>query len=90
VGGSARGALKKEAALYLAHRDPQTPWYGKVFATLVVTYVLSPIDLIPRPNPGAWLSGRSDPDSDRGDDSAAHDAESGHRRRASARSLRSG
>jgi uncharacterized membrane protein YkvA (DUF1232 family) len=41
-------ALKKEVyALYLAFRDPRTPWYGKAFAALVVTYAFSPIDLIP-------------------------------------------
>lgn len=40
--------LKSETyALYLAARDPRTPWYAKVFATLVVAYALSPIDLIP-------------------------------------------
>lgn len=40
--------LKSETyALYLAARDPRTPWYAKAFATLVVAYALSPIDLIP-------------------------------------------
>ena len=40
--------LKSEMhALYLAARDPRTPWYAKVLATFVVGYVLSPIDLIP-------------------------------------------
>jgi len=34
-------------SLYLAYRDPRTPWYAKVFAILVVAYALSPIDLIP-------------------------------------------
>lgn len=34
-------------ALYLAHRDPRTPWYAKAFAALVVGYAFSPIDLIP-------------------------------------------
>jgi uncharacterized membrane protein YkvA (DUF1232 family) len=34
-------------ALYLAYRDPRTPWYAKAFACLVVAYALSPIDLIP-------------------------------------------
>jgi uncharacterized membrane protein YkvA (DUF1232 family) len=33
--------------LYLAYRDPRTPWYAKVFAALVVGYAFSPIDLIP-------------------------------------------
>jgi uncharacterized membrane protein YkvA (DUF1232 family) len=41
-------ALKNElAALYLAYRDPRTPWYAKVAAILVIAYALSPIDLIP-------------------------------------------
>jgi uncharacterized membrane protein YkvA (DUF1232 family) len=45
-------ALKKEVyALYLAYRDPRTPWYGKVFTALVVAYAFSPIDLIPDPIP---------------------------------------
>ena len=34
-------------ALYLAYRDPRTPWYAKAFAALVVGYSFSPIDLIP-------------------------------------------
>jgi len=34
-------------ALYLAYRDPRTPWYAKVLAALVVAYAFSPIDLIP-------------------------------------------
>jgi len=33
--------------LYLACRDPRTPWYAKLVAGLVVAYALSPIDLIP-------------------------------------------
>jgi len=44
--------LKKEVyALYLAYRDPRTPWYARRFAALVVAYALSPIDLIPDPIP---------------------------------------
>ncbi len=40
--------LKTETyALYLAYRDPRTPWYAKVWAVIVVAYALSPIDLIP-------------------------------------------
>ncbi len=40
--------LKREVyTLYLAYRDPRTPWYGKAFAALVVAYAFSPIDLIP-------------------------------------------
>ena len=34
-------------ALYLAARDPRTPWYAKVLAVFIVGYALSPIDLIP-------------------------------------------
>ncbi len=41
-------ALKNETfALYLASRDPRTPWYAKGLILLVVAYALSPIDLIP-------------------------------------------
>ena len=40
--------LKTEIhALYLAARDPRTPWYAKVLAAFVIGYALSPIDLIP-------------------------------------------
>jgi len=42
------GKLKREIfALYLAARDPRTPWYAKAVAALIVAYALSPIDLIP-------------------------------------------
>ena len=34
-------------ALYLASKDPRTPWFAKVFAALIIGYALSPIDLIP-------------------------------------------
>jgi uncharacterized membrane protein YkvA (DUF1232 family) len=34
-------------ALYLACRDPRTPWYAKLLAGVVVAYAVSPIDLIP-------------------------------------------
>ncbi len=34
-------------ALYLAYKDPRTPWYARLFAALVVGYAFSPIDLIP-------------------------------------------
>ena len=41
-------ALKADTfALYLAYRDPRTPWYAKIWAALVVAYAFSPIDLIP-------------------------------------------
>jgi uncharacterized membrane protein YkvA (DUF1232 family) len=44
--------LKREAyALYLASRDPRTPWLAKVVAIAVVAYLFSPIDLIPDPIP---------------------------------------
>jgi uncharacterized membrane protein YkvA (DUF1232 family) len=40
--------LHSEAhALYLAARDPRTPWHAKALAILVAGYALSPIDLIP-------------------------------------------
>jgi uncharacterized membrane protein YkvA (DUF1232 family) len=42
------GIMRRDAvALYLAARDPQTPWYAKALAAMVVAYALSPIDLIP-------------------------------------------
>ncbi|MEJ2735852.1 MAG: YkvA family protein [Anaerolineae bacterium] len=46
------GQLKAEIyALYLAYRDPRTPWYARVFVACVVGYAFSPIDLIPDPIP---------------------------------------
>jgi uncharacterized membrane protein YkvA (DUF1232 family) len=40
--------LKEDSiALYLAGRDPRTPWYAKLLAAAIIGYVLSPIDLIP-------------------------------------------
>ena len=42
------GRLKRElAALYLAGRDPRTPWHARLVVIMVVGYALSPIDLIP-------------------------------------------
>ena len=38
-------------AVYLAYKDPRTPWYARVFAACVVGYAFSPIDLIPDPIP---------------------------------------
>lgn len=34
-------------ALWLAARDPRTPWYAKAVAYFIAAYALSPIDLIP-------------------------------------------
>lgn len=34
-------------AVYLACKDPRTPWYAKAVAWCTVAYLLSPIDLIP-------------------------------------------
>ena len=40
--------LKAETiAIYLATKDPRTPWYAKVIVFLTVAYAFSPIDLIP-------------------------------------------
>lgn len=40
--------LKREVyALYLAYKDPRTPWLARVVAVCVVGYAFSPIDLIP-------------------------------------------
>lgn len=42
------GHLKSEAyALYLAYKDPRTPWYARLLAAFVVAHTFSPIDLIP-------------------------------------------
>ena len=43
----ARSVKRDAVALYLAARDPRTPWYAKALAAVVVAYALSPIDLIP-------------------------------------------
>jgi len=44
--------LKVETyAIYLAYKDPRTPWYARIFAACVVGYAFSPIDLIPDPIP---------------------------------------
>ena len=41
-------ALKNEAfAVYLAAKDPRTPWYAKALIFFVVAHTFSPIDLIP-------------------------------------------
>jgi uncharacterized membrane protein YkvA (DUF1232 family) len=43
----ARATKRDVHALYLAARDPRTPWYAKAFVLAVAAYALSPIDLIP-------------------------------------------
>jgi uncharacterized membrane protein YkvA (DUF1232 family) len=41
-------AIKRDVhALWLAARDPRTPWYAKALALAIAAYALSPIDLIP-------------------------------------------
>jgi uncharacterized membrane protein YkvA (DUF1232 family) len=41
-------AIKRDiAAIYVAARDPRTPWYAKATALVVAGYALSPIDLVP-------------------------------------------
>lgn len=40
--------FKREAyAIYIAARDPRTPWYVKALIFFVVAHTFSPIDLIP-------------------------------------------
>lgn len=43
----ARRIKRDVLVLWLAARDPRTPWQAKVLAGLVAAYALSPIDLIP-------------------------------------------
>jgi uncharacterized membrane protein YkvA (DUF1232 family) len=43
----ARSIRREVRAVYLASRDPRTPWYAKALAIGVAAYALSPIDLIP-------------------------------------------
>ena len=33
--------------MWLAARDPRTPWYARAFGLFIAAYALSPIDLIP-------------------------------------------
>ena len=41
-------SLKSDVhAIYLAARDPRTPWYAKALAVGVAGYALSPLDLVP-------------------------------------------
>ena len=49
--GWARGVKREALVMYVAARDPRTPWYAKAAAACVVAYALSPIDLIPDPIP---------------------------------------
>jgi uncharacterized membrane protein YkvA (DUF1232 family) len=43
----ARHLRAETFALYLAARDPRTPWYAKLLVAGIVAYACSPIDLIP-------------------------------------------
>ena len=47
----ARRVEQEIHAVYLAARDPRTPWYARALAVAVVAYAVSPIDLIPDPIP---------------------------------------
>lgn len=43
----ARRLARDAVALWIAARDPRTPWRAKLAAAAVAAYALSPIDLIP-------------------------------------------
>ena len=43
----ARRIKRDVVALWIAARDPRTPWLAKLVAGAVAAYALSPIDLIP-------------------------------------------
>lgn len=43
----AREIKKSIIILYLAAKHPETPWYAKLLVAMVISYALSPIDLIP-------------------------------------------
>ena len=43
----AEGLKTELPALFLALKQPDTPWYAKVLAGLTAAYALSPVDLIP-------------------------------------------
>jgi uncharacterized membrane protein YkvA (DUF1232 family) len=47
LGDWARSIKRDTHAVYLAARDPRTPWLAKALALLIAAYALSPIDLIP-------------------------------------------
>ena len=42
-----RGLRTEVYMLFLAYRDPRTPWYAKAVMFLVIAYALSPVDIIP-------------------------------------------
>src|SRR5687767_12749386 len=44
---AARRLKSETIAVYLATRDPRTPWLARLIAVVVVAYAFSPIDLIP-------------------------------------------
>lgn len=43
----ARGIKRDVIAIWLASRDPRTPWAARLLAICVAAYALSPVDLIP-------------------------------------------
>ncbi|MCV0395870.1 MAG: DUF1232 domain-containing protein [Rhizobiaceae bacterium] len=43
----ARAVRRDVIALWLAARDPRTPWHVRLVAAFVAAYALSPLDLIP-------------------------------------------
>ena len=43
----AKSIKRDVVALWIAGKDPRTPWQAKALAALVAGYALSPIDLIP-------------------------------------------
>jgi uncharacterized membrane protein YkvA (DUF1232 family) len=51
--------LKRETlAVYVASRDPRTPWYARMLAVCIVAYAFSPIDLTATPYPclATWMT----------------------------------
>lgn len=43
----ARRVKRDAIAVWIAARDPRTPWHARAIAVVVAAYALSPIDLIP-------------------------------------------
>lgn len=43
----ARQIKANTMVVFFAARDPQTPWYAKLTAGIVLSYAFSPIDLVP-------------------------------------------